>query len=176
MAIQRTQIIGTVLDPAGVPLLGGTIEFNLSVGTGTTPDDTTAEVYVVGGEETAIIGQDGTVSFYLVPNDTITPAGSIWIATFRFPGGQRFRENWTITSASPVQIGDIARSNAGSIAGSRCFLIVAAFSALPTPAASIQGCIGYVQGIADEQDQEYTCMKGWDNLWRWVPSTEGGGP
>lgn len=177
MSIKQRNIIGTVLQPSGDPYGDGKIEFQLSVGNGTTPDDATSEVYVVGGKLVVDISDTGTVNFNLVPNDQITPAGTVWIATYKFPGGIAQREFWSVLDgAGTLEIGDVVRTNAGAIAGTAAFLIVSTFSLLPSPKASLQGTIGYVQGIAGEMDQEYKCMKGWDDVYRWVPATEGGGP
>ncbi len=168
MSIFTTNIRGTVLKPDGTPYEGGSIEFRLSVGTGTVPDDTTSDVYAVGGTVKASIGPDGTVDFDLVPNDKITPAGSVWVATYLLPGNLRFQEFWSVLEpVDPIQIGDIIRSNIGAIVGGQRFLIVGTFGDLPTPTVSLRGTRGYVTGVTLVADKEYVCMKDELDVYNW---------
>ncbi len=109
MAIERRQIQGTILDPNGVGVAGGTIDFKLDIGSGTTQDDATSAAYVVGGSQHVVIGADGSVDFFLVPNDKIDPSGSNWVATFKLPGLDVFREKWNLPDGAVIQIGDIVR-------------------------------------------------------------------
>ncbi len=177
MAIYQRQIQGTIVKPDGTPHEGGTLEIGLSVAVATVPDDTTSEVYAVGGKTVEPISAAGVIDFNLVPNDKITPAGTVWVVIYHLPGNINQKEYWSVLDGvGAIQIGDIIRTNAGTIAGSVAFLIVSTFAGLPAPSASIQGTRGFVQGATDEQDQEYVCMKGWDNVWRWIPAIEGGGP
>lgn len=109
MAIPSRQIQGTILDPNGVGVNGGTIEFRLDIGSGTVQDDTTTAAYVCGGTKHIVIGTDGTVDFNLVPNDEISPSGSNWVATYRLPGIDMFRETWNVPAGAVIQIGDVTR-------------------------------------------------------------------
>ena len=176
MAIKQTAIQGTVLLPSGDPSPGGRIELKLSTEIGTTPDDSDSQVYVVGSSISAKIGALGVVSFNLVPNDAITPAGTVWVAEYYFPGGKQITECWSILDGPAVEIGDIVRTKAAQISGGGAFLVVSSFALLPTPSASLIGVCGYVQGAVNQMDIKYMCMKGWDEVHRWIPDLEGGGP
>lgn len=174
MSIFQRNIVGTLLDPSGVGIKGGKIEFALSTGSGTTPDDATSSVYVVGGIASIPVGDDGTVNFNLVPNDKITPSGTVWVATFHFPGNVHIQEFWSVVDdGSPIQIGDVIRSNAGAIAGSQAFLIVGDFADLPTPTASLRGTRGYVTNETLVADVEYVCMKDDLDAYNWVVTASG---
>lgn len=169
MSIFQRNILGTILKPDGTPVDGGQIEFTLSTGTGTVPDDTTSDEYSVGGPVTIPIGADGTVNFNLVPNDKITPAGTVWIARFQLAGGFVYEEKWSVTdSGSPIQIGDVIRSNIGAIVGGQGFLIVSTFADLPAPSSSVRGIRGYVEGGTLVADAEYVCMKDDLDVYNWV--------
>lgn len=174
MSIFQRNIVGTVLKPDGTPVGGGQIEFTLSTGTGTVPDDTTSDVYAVGGPVSIPIGVDGTVDFNLVPNDKITPAGTVWSAKFTLAGHFVYVEQWSvIDSGSPIQIGDVVRSNAGAIVGGQAFLIVGTFTDLPTPSAAIRGTRGYVTNGTLVADVEYVCMKDDLDAYDWVVTSSG---
>lgn len=176
MAIKKTTIQGTVLLPSGDPSPGGRIELKLSTELGISPDDADSQVYVVGSSITAKIGALGVVDFTLVPNDAITPAGTVWVAEYYFPGGKQITECWSILDGPDIEIGDIVRTKAAQISGGGAFLIVSDFSLLPAPSASLKGVCGYVEGAVNQMDIKYMCMKGWDDVYRWIRANEGGGP
>ena len=169
MAIVRRQIQGTVLKPDGSGHDGGHIRIGLSVSSGITNDDTTSDVYVVGGIIKIPINVDGFVDFYLVPNDEIIPANSAWVAVYALPGRYTFRETWLVESGVGVlQLGDIVRIP-GYI--TEASILVAT---LPTPSIKYRGKLRTVMGATDEQDVTSQCLKGWDNNYHWVPAILGG--
>ncbi len=176
MAIKQTTIQGTVLLPSGDPSPGGNIQLKLSTEMGVTPDDATSSSYVVGSSVEVVISSLGIVNFTLVPNDAITPAGTVWVAEYYFPGGKQITECWSILDGPDIEIGDIVRTKGAQISGGGAFLIVSSFSLLPAPSSSVKGVCGYVEGVANQMDIKYMCMKGWDDVYRWVRVTEGGGP
>jgi lysophospholipase L1-like esterase len=84
MATSTVRIIGKVLLPGGSPALGGYVKARLSR-TGSAIDGAASATVLGGGggggvfPVTAPIGQDGSVDFYLTPNDAITPSGTHYV-------------------------------------------------------------------------------------------------
>jgi len=109
MAVQTTTITGLVLAPSGSPVTGGRIRARLT-GPGTV-DDAGTNQKIHGFAEFAI-GANGAVNFALVPNDVISPAGSIYSVEFNMPDGASWVEFWSLATApDPIEIGDITRVN-----------------------------------------------------------------
>ncbi len=116
MAIEITTITGKVILPDGTGAKGGTIDCRLSL-FGATVKDGTVD-HIIGGVKRATISPaDGSVSFALIPNDVITPAGTHWIAKVTLPDGTTYELRWQLaTSPDPVEIGDIPpASGAGAV-------------------------------------------------------------
>lgn len=109
MAVETTRIIGKVLVPSGSPASGGKIRARLS-SPGSVADAGTTQR--VGGASTSNIGVDGSVDFKLIPNDAITPSGSIYAIEYQMPGGDSWTEHWNLaTTPDPIDIGNIPRVN-----------------------------------------------------------------
>jgi hypothetical protein len=110
MAVETTTITGKVLQPSGVPASGGRLRARLS-SPGTINDAGVTQK--INGVAEAEIGSDGSVNFKLVPNDAISPAGSIYAVEFQMPDGSSWREYWNLpTNPDPTEIGDVPRVNA----------------------------------------------------------------
>lgn len=106
MAVTRSRITGKILTPEGVGVAGGTIRITLSE-SGSTEDGGTG-TQRVGGTYTATIASDGSVDFYLVPNDVITPSGTTYLAEYVLRNGAHYQENWNLTTGDK-EIGDITQ-------------------------------------------------------------------
>lgn len=109
-AIETTTITGTVYAPDGSVATGGSITCALTPTPGRASDGTNLQV--VASRYVATISGTGTVSFALVPNDVISPAGTVYACTYTITGPLRstFTESWSVTTApDPVSIGAIAR-------------------------------------------------------------------
>lgn len=109
-AIETTTITGTVYAPDGSVATGGSITCALTPTPGRASDGTNLQV--VASRYVATISGSGTVSFTLVPNDVISPAGTVYACTYTITGPLRstFTESWSVTTApDPVSIGAIAR-------------------------------------------------------------------
>lgn len=109
MAAETTRITGLVLLPSGAPCTGGSLRVRLS-GPGTVQDAGVTQK--VNGIVDVAIGSNGAVDFKLIPNDAITPAGSIYHVDFQTNDGFRWSEHWSVTTApDPTEIGDITQVN-----------------------------------------------------------------
>lgn len=109
-AIETTTITGTVYAPDGSVATGGSITCALTPTPGRASDG--ANLQVVASRYVATISGSGTVSFTLVPNDVISPAGTVYACTYTITGPLRstFTESWYVTtSPDPVSIGAINR-------------------------------------------------------------------
>lgn len=104
MAIALAPVTGTVYSPSGLAAAGGRILVRLSQ-PGKVVDGSVD--HVVGGQFTVQIGSNGAVSFNIVPNDSITPAGTSYVATYVLNDGTRFEKAWTVTGAGAKDIGDL---------------------------------------------------------------------
>lgn len=113
-AIPTTTVNGKVYMPGGAVAAGGTITATLSQA-GTVADDTGSPTYRVGGSKSGTIASDGTVTgLVLIPNDLITPAGTIYKVTLSVtsPISTSWTEYWSVAnSPDPVGIGDVSRVN-----------------------------------------------------------------
>lgn len=106
MAVETTTIEGDVLDLDATPA-EGELRIRLNQA-GRVPDG--ADSHVVGGELRVTIGPAGAVSFPLIPNDVITPAGTIYVVEYVLANGRRFREGWSVATApDPIDIGAVTR-------------------------------------------------------------------
>jgi hypothetical protein len=109
MAVTTTNITGMVLLPSGAPATGGKLRARLS-SPGSVEDGATTQR--IGGVTIAEIGSDGSVDFTLVPNDVITPEGSIYAVEYQLLGGSSWQEFWAVeTGSGSIDIGDISRVN-----------------------------------------------------------------
>lgn len=108
-AIETTTITGTVYSPSG-GAYPGKVTCTLSHA-GTASDGVNQQV--VASYYTATIGSDGALSFTLVPNDVITPAGT-WYSceyTVQPVGGRRMTwvKTYSVaTSPDPVALGAVS--------------------------------------------------------------------
>ncbi len=164
MAIPKRQITGSILRPTAVGVRGGTIEITLSA-PGSVTDDVSGDKHRVGGSETVEIDEAGAVSFELIPNDVLDPAGTHYRARRTLANGCTRDEFWTIPSgASALSLGDIPQVEGSTPAPG--FLQVTAVGALPTPSAQWAGKIAWLSldGAADEA---HLCMQARDGSWEW---------
>ena len=116
MAIERTTIQGTLYGPGGSPVPGGKITAELS-NPGSAPDTTSGDDEAVAGTQEFTIGGNGALSFTLVPNDVITPAGTIYKITFELPDRYTWTEFWSVsTTPDPLEIGDVTKVIGPSVA------------------------------------------------------------
>src|SRR3990170_6154369 len=105
MAIPTTRITGKVILPDGTGAKGGTLDIKLSQD-GATVKDGTIDHVLNGRKKVSIAPADGSVDFYLVPNDAVSPAGTHWVVTFTLPDGTVWTERWQLATApNPVEIG-----------------------------------------------------------------------
>ena len=134
MAIETTTISGNVYDANGVLATGGTIRCQLSH-PGIARDLSNSKDEVIAGVITTSIASNGAVSFALVPNDAITPVGTVYLVKFQLPNGYSWTEYWSVATApDPVEIGDVLRVDAPSLAE----LVADVPSVVSLPAASSQ--------------------------------------
>lgn len=172
MAIPTTTIEGKFLLPSGVGANGGKITARLSQN-GTVEDDVTFEDHAVGGETVGSIGTDGTISLVLIPNDEITPGGTYYLVTFELADGIRIREQWEVASApDPVDVGAVTRVDAPVATPAFGPPLV---DVLPAASSIYRGRFRTVRGDANEEDVTYQCLKGFDDVYRWIPAILGGG-
>jgi hypothetical protein len=119
--IAQVRITGKVLLPNGTPALGGYVKARLSR-TGSAIDGAASATVLGGGGAagtfpvTATIGSDGSVDFYLTPNDAITPSGTHYVVeiigyvdaakkSYKPPA-----EKWQIASSpATIDIGAVPR-------------------------------------------------------------------
>jgi len=107
MAAETTRITGLVLLPSGAPCTGGRMRIRLS-GPGKVEDAGVTQK--VHGVIDVAIGSNGAVDFTLIPNDAITPSGTVYRVEFETNDGFRWTEHWSVTTApDPTEIGDITQ-------------------------------------------------------------------
>lgn len=156
MAVETTSVVGKVLRADAQGAGGGSITLELTA-PGTVLDGSTR--HVVGGKMVVQISPvDGAVSFSLVPNDVITPAGTYWRATYRLPSGDGWEELWSVPSSpDPTSVGAIPRTG-GPFAGSPRSIV--AVSTLPTATELL---VDYVFRLTVQDGSNppgvYLCMK-----------------
>lgn len=114
MALVTVAITGHVLAPDGSAPTSGRLVVKLSQA-GSALDG--SESVRVATEVTEDLGAGGAVSFALAPNDTITPSGTYYLATFvaQLASGRRVQwaEKWQLTSADlTLDIGAVPRIDA----------------------------------------------------------------
>lgn len=171
MPLETTQITGTIYDPQGAPVAGGKITIELSH-PGSAPDTVSGDDERVAGETIVPIGGDGTVDFTVVPNDVITPVGTIYKIHFE-TSGRRWREYWSVDSSpDPLEIGDVNR-----VAGPSADALVPdvpAVSALP--AAGPQWHRKHLVLVTATDSSEWVCLLQ-SSVYTWVQvdGTGGGG-
>lgn len=107
MAPVLVTVTGSVLGPDGTGIAGGSIEITLHPPGGSTPDGATEQI--VSAVMTVIIASTGAVSFTIVPNSNISPAGSKYRAAFQTPEGFRWTKEWDVDIANGASqdIGDL---------------------------------------------------------------------
>lgn len=170
MAVTLVAVSGKVLLPDGTGTPGGTLVITLSkegsvedAGTGTQR---------VAAVKTVTIGSDGSVSFNVVPNDTITPSGTIYRADYKLPSGVSWSEYWDIASSpSSLEIGDIPLA-AAAVSGREAS--IPSVSTLPAAGSTYRGRIMYLTGGAGGEDIAYVCLKTSSDTYDWVPFALGG--
>lgn len=114
MAIPTVQITGTILTPAGDPVRDGTVSAELSQSGRVIEDNGLAQS--IAGETSWDLAPGGALpaDFALIPNDVISPAGTVYIVTFNVTL-QNYRpfswvERWKLHSApATIAIGDVLR-------------------------------------------------------------------
>jgi hypothetical protein len=112
VSLPRVTIRGALYQADGVtPYRRGRVTARLSQ-SGTAFDGET-RVVVSGGDED-VIGETGEVTLALVPNDVISPAGTVYLATFdlldRLGHWERLVQRWNVSSsASTVELGTITQ-------------------------------------------------------------------
>ncbi len=104
MAVDQAAVTGKVLDPMGNAVPYAKIEVQLSAAGSV---DDAGSSHVTGGKFTVRSDASGDVSFNIVPNDSITPAGTVYTAKYQTPAGSRWQKTWTITGTSAKDIGDL---------------------------------------------------------------------
>jgi hypothetical protein len=105
MAITTVNVIGTVYLPNGAPAANVRMRWRLTEAG--VVDDAGASQRV-GGVFEASADASGAVDFNVIPNDTITPAGTFYHVTFETDKGEKWTEELQPASApSPVNIGAI---------------------------------------------------------------------
>lgn len=160
MAIPTITITGKVLDPSGAGVSGGEIRILLST-SGVVRDAATTADQKVNGEQRIQIGADGAVSIVLVPNASITPAGTVYHVRFVLANGFSWTEDWSVAAAPGAQeIGDITVvSSTPLVAG------------VQLPAGTMPGIFTgsdrrkfiYIEGAAGFPDELFLIMKNGDN-------------
>src|SRR3972149_6850022 len=108
MAVSTVVVNGKVLGPTGSGY-SGKIVAELSA-RGYATDGGTKQW--VGGKSKYAIASDGAVSFTILPNANLTPAGSHYVVTFTLDDPERstWQEKWQVAATpDPVNIGEIPR-------------------------------------------------------------------
>ncbi len=170
MAVATVTIDGKVVKPDGVGAGGGSIQVALSE-YGTVDDAGTEQV--VAPSKTYVIGADGTVGFEIIPNANINTASgtSFYRVTYRTGDGDLWTEIWQVaTTPDPQNIGNVTRIVPST--GDPGWLV----DSLPTASATWRGVRLILKGAPGTQDLEYVCLKGSDDVYRWIPGLVGGGP
>ncbi len=114
MALPLVSITGKVYFPDGTPATGSLVVELTQPGSALDG----AASQRVGSRATEVVAADGSAGFSLVPNDQISPAGTVYQVTYflKNAAGQTappWSEFWTVPSTpSPVGIGAITPSDA----------------------------------------------------------------
>lgn len=175
MAIPQVQISGKVLRPDGVGAPGGEVFITLAF-PGTVRDPVGNVDHRIGGMQRFVIGIDGSVSgITLVPNESISPAGSFYTVTFKFQNGVSWYELWQLSNTTPIGIGDVPLLGAQQIGTELVIPMRPAFPITPA-SASLRGHVYLIPGGIGEEDKTYVVLKGTDEIYRSKPLVYGGGP
>lgn len=126
MAIPTVTVTGRVASPGGVPIRRGVVTAHLSQ-QGFADDD--GQTVLIAHSVTARWYGDQPVSLSLVPNDVISPSGTVYVVTWSAldTSGRpsSWSERWQIPSATePIALDDVTRvvpttANAVLVAGPR---------------------------------------------------------
>lgn len=125
-AVETTTVTGTVYTPSAIAVSGGDVTCALTPNPGRASDGTSMQV--VASRYKSTINSSGFVSITLVPNDQITPSGTVYLCRFSITGPVRdaWDETWSVaTSPDPISIGAVSR--------------VSGPSAIPPLTASVAG-------------------------------------
>ena len=173
MSIPQVQVTGKVLTPDGVGAAGGEIIAALSF-PGTVRDSAGNVDQRVGGIQRFAVGGDGSVAgLALVPNDSISPAGSFYTVTFKLPNGHTWYEFWQLVNTTPQEIGDVTLIGAQPIGTE---LSIPIRPSTPAATASLRGHLYLIPGASGEEDKVVIVLKGTDDVYRAKPLIAGGGP
>lgn len=139
-----------------------------------TVDDAGVE-QVVSPSFDAVIASDGTVNFAIIPTDIITvESGSAsYLASYEIED-DAWSQIWEPTGVSDLDIGDLPI--AITPFGDARLIVINNEADLPTPSAGFRQSVVYMTAGVGIADKFWRCMKGWDDVYRWVITTEGGGP
>lgn len=171
MAVTETTIQGKVRTPGGVAT-GGTIKCSL-IGVHHLDDGGTEHVIMGFSRET--IASDGSVSFTLPSNDTLTPAGSYYRFDYEITGPIVHEEtkNYVVNSSPSTQdIGDLPEYG-GAVAGNVQGWLsydgtIAAFEAAYPAAAGYRNFVAVVRQGSSLADYELRCLKNSSDTYEWV--------
>src|SRR5579863_3030833 len=72
------------------------------------PGFTTADGYAVAaGNNSVVLGPNGSLTVQLAPNAGATPAGTTYLVTYQLSDGTVKTENWSVGSTSPETISQV---------------------------------------------------------------------
>jgi len=157
MPIPTVTITGKVLTPNGQGAAGGMITIRPSA-PGVVRDTTGDIDQKIGGEQRIAIGVDGSVSFTLVPNASIAPAGTTYHVQYVLQDGASWTEDWSLAAAPGAQeIGDVTVvSSTPLVEGVQ---LPAGTHPGATPPGSMRRRFVYVEGTAGFPDELFIVMK-----------------
>lgn len=105
--IPKTHITGTVFLPSGAPAAGGSLTIELTI-PASVNDPATGDDHKVSGRFVAAIDEGGAVDFYLVPNESLTPGGTLYRVTYRLADGFSWAEAWNLPATpTAMSVGDV---------------------------------------------------------------------
>jgi hypothetical protein len=170
MALPTVTVSGKLRLPNG-DVIGATgkLIITLSTTKGHATDDADGSVYyTVTGSKKITPDSAGDVSFSIVPNDVITPAGTYYNVLY-IGGGEKVEETWTVASSpDPVDLQQIPKSTPAAVTAPHQ---IPSIAALPTPGSDYSGVIYVVTG---PPQIAYICLQAADTTWSWVPIALGG--
>lgn len=170
MALPTTTVSGTIYDPSGDAVEGGTIRAELSA-PGSVDDETSGVTQKVFGAIGSFIGTDGSVSLDLVPNDEITPDNTNYLVTITLPDGTQVIERWEVPSTpDPIEIGDVPRVSA--VDPQAHHLRLSGVTALPDVSTATAGAIWHQKMVVlndgTNPEQAWICLIGGDGGYHWA--------
>jgi hypothetical protein len=170
MAKPTVAVTGKLMLPTG-DVIGATgkLIITLSTTKGHCTDDAVATThYTITGSKLINPDAAGDVSFSLVPNDVITPAGTHYDVLY-IAGDEKIDEEWTVASSpNPVDLKEIPKTTGAGVTSPYQIPTIAA---LPAAAADYAGLLYRTAG---PPSKVWSCEQNYAGVWSWVVIVVGG--